>query len=172
MKVLTFTRVTGLRARRRARRRGPRPTAGRIACGTVVNAAGAWSQEVAALVGVALPNRPTRHEILVTEPLKPLLDPLVSVLVSGLYFSQSMRGEIVGGMGDPDASRRASTRARRLRFLARFARAGDRLRARLADVKVLRQWAGVRRHPRRQPDPRRAAGSGLPPPAASSATAS
>ena len=48
-----------------------------------------------------LPNEPHRHEILSTEPLKPFLGPLVSVLDSGLYFSQSMRGEIVGGMGDP-----------------------------------------------------------------------
>ena len=68
---------------------------------TVVVAAGAWSPEVATLAGVKLPNEPHRHEILSTEPLKPFLGPLVSVLDSGLYFSQSMRGEIVGGMGDP-----------------------------------------------------------------------
>ncbi len=74
---------------------------GRIGCDTVVIAAGAWSPEVAKLAGVKLPNEPHRHEILSTEPLKPFLTPLVSVLDSGLYFSQSMRGEIVGGMGDP-----------------------------------------------------------------------
>jgi glycine/D-amino acid oxidase-like deaminating enzyme len=68
---------------------------GRVACDAVVVAAGAWSKEVAALAGVALPNRPTRHEIHVTEPLKPWLGPLVSLLGSGLYFSQSLRGEVV-----------------------------------------------------------------------------
>ena len=139
-RVHTFTRVTGFDLS------GPRVTAvrtdrGRIACDLVVVAAGAWSKEVAALAGVALPNRPTRHEILVTEPLKPWLDPLVTVLGNGLYFSQSQRGELVGGMGDPrepEGVELGST----LRFLARFARAAVEVVPRLAGVKVVRQWAG------------------------------
>ena len=54
----------------------------------VINACGAWSPEVARMIGVELPNRPHRHEILSTEPLKPWLAPMVSLLSSGLYFSQ------------------------------------------------------------------------------------
>jgi sarcosine oxidase subunit beta len=69
-----------------------------VACDEVVLCAGAWSPEVAALLGVALPNKPHRHEICSTEPLKPWLGPLVADLTDGLYFSQSMRGEIVGGV--------------------------------------------------------------------------
>src|SRR3984957_18035352 len=42
----------------------------------VVNAAGAWSPRVAAMLGVQLPNRPQRHEICSSEPLKPWLKPL------------------------------------------------------------------------------------------------
>jgi sarcosine oxidase subunit beta len=139
-KVRTFTRVTGfdvadgLVAAVRTER-------GRVACDTVVVAAGAWSKEVAALAGVALPNRPTRHEILVTEPLKPWLGPLVSLLGSGLYFSQSLRGEIVGGMGDPDEPE-GVVQGSTLRFLARFARAATRVVPALSGVKVVRQWAG------------------------------
>jgi sarcosine oxidase subunit beta len=90
---------------------------------------------------VALPNRPTRHEILVTEPLKPWLDPLVSVLGNGLYFSQSQRGEIVGGMGDPEEPE-GVVQGSTLRFLARFARAATDCIPALAGVKVVRQWAG------------------------------
>jgi sarcosine oxidase subunit beta len=114
---------------------------GRVACELAVVAAGAWSREVAALAGVRLPNRPTRHEILVTEPLKPWLDPLVSVLGTGLYFSQSQRGELVGGMGDP-AEPEGLVQGSTLRFLARFARAAVATVPRLAGVKVTRQWAG------------------------------
>ena len=114
---------------------------GRVACEEVVVAAGAWSKEVAALAGVALPNRPTRHEILVTEPLKPWLGPLVSVLGSGLYFSQSLRGEVVGGMGDPKEPE-GVVQGSTLRFLARFARAATALVPALAGVQVVRQWAG------------------------------
>jgi sarcosine oxidase subunit beta len=138
--IRTFTRVTGFRSS------GPRLThvvtdRGEVACGAVVNAAGAWSKQVAALAGLATPNRPTRHEILVSEPLEPFLDPLVSLLGSGLYFSQSQRGELVGGMGDP-AEPEGIELGSTLRFLARFARAATRVVPRLGGVKVVRQWAG------------------------------
>ncbi len=138
--VRTFTRVTGFETSR-ARVVAVRTDRGRVACDTVVVAAGAWSRDVAALAGVALPNRPVRHEILVTEPLKAWLGPLVSVLGSGLYFSQSLRGELVGGMGDP-AEPEGVVMGSTLRFLARFARAATALVPALAGVKVVRQWAG------------------------------
>ncbi len=140
VRVETFTEVTGL-VRAGGRLQAVQTDRGPIACDTVVLAAGAWSPEVAKLAGVALPNQPHRHEILSTEPLKPFLGPLVSMLDSGLYFSQSMRGEIVGGMGDPlepAGLEQGST----LRFLARFARALTEQLPVLGKVKVLRQWAG------------------------------
>lgn len=46
---------------------------GRVAAPVVVNAAGPWSAEVAAALGSALPVRPRRGRILVTEPLPPLI---------------------------------------------------------------------------------------------------
>ena len=140
-RIATFTRVTGFDVA------GPRLAAvrtdrGRVACDTVVLACGAWSTEVAALAGVTLPNRPVRHEILATEPLKPWLGPLVAVLGSGLYLSQTQRGEIVGGIGDP-AEPSGTGQGSTLRFLARFARAATALVPRLAGVSVVRQWAGL-----------------------------
>ncbi|HKE50235.1 MAG TPA: FAD-binding oxidoreductase [Actinomycetes bacterium] len=44
-----------------------------VAAGVVVNAAGTWSGEVAALAGVDLPIQPRRGWILVTEPLPPMI---------------------------------------------------------------------------------------------------
>jgi sarcosine oxidase, subunit beta len=46
----------------------------RVAVGTVVNAAGAWSANIAALAGVDLPVRPTRRQIACTVPLTTLDD--------------------------------------------------------------------------------------------------
>jgi sarcosine oxidase subunit beta len=140
VQVETFTKVTGLETG------GGKVLAihtdrGTVRCKTVVNATGAWSPGIARLAGVELPNRPHRHEICSTEPLKPWLGPLVSVLGSGLYFSQSMRGEIVGGMGDPEEPptfEMGST----LRFLSRYAQAITTCIPSLRDVKVIRQWAG------------------------------
>src|SRR5262249_46072949 len=59
---------------------------GTLTAGRVVCAAGAWSPRVAALVGLELPTWPARHEIMSTEPLKPFLKPMISVLETGLYF--------------------------------------------------------------------------------------
>jgi sarcosine oxidase subunit beta len=117
---------------------------GTLTAARVVCAAGAWSPEVARLVGVALPDWPARHEILSTEPLKPFLKPMVSVLESGLYFSQSLRGEIVGGISLPEsqAADREIHLGSRLRFLEVMARALTEVMPVLGDVKVVRQWAG------------------------------
>lgn len=140
VRVETFTQVDALEV---ASGKVVKVKTGRgdISCEQVVLAAGAWSKGIAARVGVTLPNRPVRHEILSTEPLKPFLGPLVSVLDSGLYFSQSMRGELVGGMGDPEepAGLRMDSS---LRFLSRFARSFLASMPSLGSIKVLRQWAG------------------------------
>jgi sarcosine oxidase subunit beta len=120
---------------------GERGPVERIKTHRVVNAAGAWSPEIATKLGVALPNKPHRHEICSTEPLKPWLRPLVADLENGLYFSQSTRGEIVGGVGQknvPDGLDQTSS----FDFLGTYASALVRTCPVLADVKVLRQWAG------------------------------
>ena len=94
------------------------------------------------MVGVELPNHPHRHEICASEPLKPWLGPLVADLSNGLYFSQSTRGEIVGGIGNqavPEGDNQGSSN----RFLALYARAITRVIPRLGAVKILRQWAGL-----------------------------
>jgi sarcosine oxidase subunit beta len=116
---------------------------GTLRAARVVCAAGAWSPEVARLAGVALPDWPVRHEILSTEPLKPFLKPMVSVLESGLYFSQSLRGEIVGGISMPEAPGAHEIRlGSSLGFLQTMARAITEVMPVLSSVKVVRQWAG------------------------------
>jgi glycine/D-amino acid oxidase-like deaminating enzyme len=66
------TRVTGLLTEGE-RVVGVRTTAGTVAAGAVVNAAGPWSGELAALAGATLPVLPRRGVILVTQPLPPLI---------------------------------------------------------------------------------------------------
>lgn len=114
---------------------------GTITAERVINAAGAWSPQLAEMLGLSLPNHPHRHEIFSTEPLKPFLQPLVSALSSGLYFSQSMRGEIVAGISTPDSAHTINLDGRLL-FLQKIAAALVQLVPRFAQVKVVRQWAG------------------------------
>jgi sarcosine oxidase subunit beta len=114
---------------------------GAVKARRVINATGAWSPQLAKLIGVEVPTFPIRHEICSSEPLKPFLKPMVSELRSGLYCSQSMRGEIVGGVSVPG---HASTYAMgsTLEFLATYARRLVRLMPILGEIKILRQWAG------------------------------
>jgi len=140
VKIETFTRVEGFELGH-GKITKVITDRGDIACDTVVLAAGAWSPQIAKLAGVHLPNEPHRHEICSTEPLKPFLGPLVSVLDSGLYFSQSMRGEIVGGMGDPREPAGMNLGSTQ-RFLTRYAQALTEQLPQVGQLKVLRQWAG------------------------------
>ncbi len=140
IRVETFTEVQGFEQSGGLIRK-VKTDRGDVECDTVVLASGAWSPQVAAKAGVKLPNEPHRHEICSTEPLKPFLGPLVSELDSGLYFSQSMRGEIVGGMGDPREPAGLNMGST-MRFLSRYARALTEQLPKLGRIKVLRQWAG------------------------------
>ena len=133
--------ITGVHLRTLAKDRGTETGRAFVRTRKVVNACGAWSPSVAKLLGIDLPNHPHRHEICSTEPLKPWLRPLVADLTDGLYFSQSTRGEIVGGIGlakvPPGIDQRSS-----FGFLGLYAKSLVRACPVLGHVKVLRQWAG------------------------------
>lgn len=139
--VRTFTGATGF-AMKGSKIVGVETTRGRVECETVVNAAGCWSREVAAMAGVDLPNTPVRHEILVTEALKPFLDPMLVDLRNGLYCSQDMRGELVCGIGMP-GEKPGVNFASSFAFTKRVASALMDLLPAVGDVKVMRQWAGA-----------------------------
>lgn len=140
VEIATFTDVVGFHTRGK-KITGVVTDKGTIRTSRVVNAAGAWSPEVARLLDVHLPNRPHRHEICSTEPLKPWLQPLVADLSNGLYFSQSMRGEIVGGISNEDVPHGLDMGSSH-KFLAIYAKALTRTCPVLGSLKILRQWAG------------------------------
>src|SRR5690606_2747612 len=138
VKLYTYTAVLGIDAEPGGyvvhTARGP------VCARRVINAAGAGSGTIARMVGVELPTYPVRHEICSSEPLKPFLGPMVSELSSGLYGSQSMRGEIVGGVSLPP--RRTLSSGSTLEFLTTYASRLVKILPLLSGVKVLRQWAG------------------------------
>ena len=117
-------------------------SAGTVAAPVVVNAAGGWSGDFSRRAGLEVPNVATRHEILATEALKPFLDPMVVRPSDGLYFSQTMRGEIVGGLTVPHGTGTARGVPSSPRFLASMGRALVRLVPRLGALRVLRAWSG------------------------------
>jgi sarcosine oxidase subunit beta len=116
---------------------------GRIETRTVLNAAGGWSSRLNELAGVTAPNRPLRREILVTAPLRRTIEAAVTFYrpTEG-WFNQTLRGEIVMGVVDPDEPTGVEQRSS-WAFLRRTAAMMVRKAPALADVSVIRQWAGM-----------------------------
>jgi sarcosine oxidase subunit beta len=108
----------------------------------ILNAAGAYSKDIAAMLGIAVPTMPYRHEIAVTEPLKAFLNPMIISPKKGYYFSQSMRGEIVGGIGDAHEQSSYNTGSSS-DFLFRYAAALREVFPALGKARIMRQWAGL-----------------------------
>ncbi len=133
--------VTGVRIEG-GRVAGLATSAGPVDAPTVVNAAGGWSADVSRLAGLAVPNVASRHEILATEPLKPFLDPMVIRLSDGLYVSQTMRGEVVGGLSIPHPPGTRAGVPTSPAFLRAMSRSLVALVPALAPVGVLRAWSG------------------------------
>jgi sarcosine oxidase subunit beta len=107
----------------------------------LVNVAGAKTRDIAAQLGVEIPTRPFRHEIAVTEPLMSFLEPMVISPKKGFYFSQSMRGEVVGGIsGDDEPS--SFTTVSSPEFLFKYAAALREVFPGLGTARIIRQWAG------------------------------
>lgn len=140
-RLFTHTEVTGLDAHREGGFT-VHTSRGAMRARRVVNACGAWSPALARMVGVELPTHIVRHEICSSEPLKPFLKPMVSLLSSGLYCSQSMRGEIVGGITLPHEGPTTNSTGSSLAFAASYARELVGLMPVLGNIKILRQWAG------------------------------
>ena len=118
-----------------------RTNRGRVACGHAVQAVAGMSSVVAAMAGIRLPIRSFPLQAMVTQPLKPFLDPLVSSAQLHVYFSQSARGELVIG-GGSDPYELYSTRST-LDLKESLIAHGLELFPFIAEVKMLRQWAGI-----------------------------
>lgn len=96
-RIFTSTEVTGTCVEG-GRVTGVTTPQGNIATPAVVNAAGPWAGQVAALAGLDLPVVPVRRQIVVTAPLKGVPDdfPFVLDFSRSLYFHREGRGILTG----------------------------------------------------------------------------
>src|SRR5205823_12241286 len=82
---------------------GVRTPRGTIATGAVVDAAGAWARLVAGALGAPLPVVPTRHQLLITEPIAGVTPefPIARVIDANVYVRHERGGLMLGGY-EPD----------------------------------------------------------------------
>ncbi len=73
--------------------------AGTVHCRRIVNAAGAWSAEVAKLAGFDLPVQSAPQQMIVTEPAAPMVDHLLAHAHRHLTMKQAINGNLIIGGG-------------------------------------------------------------------------
>lgn len=153
-KVLTYQEVIGIERTATGAVAAVATAAGRIPCSHVVNAAGTWGGDVAALAGAPIPILPRRGFILVTEPVGQLVrhkvysaDYVANVasdtaeLQTSAVIEGTRAGPILIG-----ASRERVMFDRQVSFdvLGRLAAQAIRLFPVLAGVRVQRSYGGFR----------------------------
>ncbi len=118
--------------------------AGRIRAHRVVNAAGAWANELAALTRFQLPLRSEGLHLNVTEPREHVLVPMVQHIGRRLTLKQTANNTFIIGGGWPARSeprpRRYSTE---WESMAGNVAVAVRVMPLLADVRIVRTWSGV-----------------------------
>jgi len=139
---------------RRGRVHGLETPSGPVPCGRVLLAAGAWTAGLCEGVGVDLPLHPRRGEILVTEPMPPLLSsivlhaPYVSAKLdhadearATLVLEQTADGNVLVGSTRSFAGFDPRNTPEGIGAIASEA---ARLAPKLADLHVIRCFAGLR----------------------------
>ena len=113
----------------------------------VVNCAGAWAGQVAALAGIDILVKPDSHEAAVTEPVAHFLNPMIVDIrpapgSSNFYFYQHATGQIFFCL-TPSPNRWGFDTEETSEFLPAACDRLLRLMPRLAGVRVRRTWSGL-----------------------------
>lgn len=141
VEINKFTEVKGIRVKNNSII-GVETNKGFITTSKVVDAAGGWSQQIAKWVGVELPIYSERHEILVTEPVKPMLDPMLMSFSFNIYCQQTPEGSFIMGYG-PENEPPSYNMNSSWEFLETMSQKATFLLPSLKNIRIIRQWAGL-----------------------------
>ncbi len=148
--VYTYTTVAGIDVES-GKVKGVHTDKGYISTNVVVNAAGGYSGQIAEMVGVSLPLYSERHQILVTEPVMPILNPMVMSFSLNLYCQQVPHGGFImgqSGINEPKDLNISSS----WQFLDEMTTTIVKILPPLKNIRLLRQWSGLyNMSPDRQP---------------------
>ncbi|WP_350342578.1 FAD-binding oxidoreductase [Proteinivorax tanatarense] len=114
---------------------------GDISADLVINAAGPYSKGISKMAGIDIPVFSERHQILVTQSIKQIQDPMVISLKHGFYCQQTPHGSFIMGFGDPNELKGTDTTST-WNFLEEMAQKVLPVLPSLKNLKVVRQWAG------------------------------
>lgn len=120
---------------------------GTYAADVVINAAGAWANQVGKLTGLDLPVKPDSHESAITEAVARFLGPMVvdirpTVGSSNYYFYQHLTGQIVFCI-TPSPNIWGYNTNETSEFLPMVSRRMIEIMPRLSNIRVRRTWRGL-----------------------------
>ena len=138
--IIQNCEVTGIR-REGNRVTGVETTRGFIGAGKVGLAVAGHSGHVAAMAGLRLPIESHLLQAMVSEPIKPVLDTVVTSGAAHLYVSQSDKGELVFG-GDLDGFNSYAQRGN-LPQLEHVAASLIALFPSFSRLRLMRNWGGI-----------------------------
>ena len=141
VEIYTYTEALDIKVKG-GRIEGVETAGGVIKTDKVVNAAGGYSRVIGDMVGVDIPVKSERHEILVTEPVEPIQGPMVMSFSYNIYCQQTPDGSFIMGYGDPDEPESFNIKSN-WHFLEEMARKTTNLLPLLKNLRVVRQWAGL-----------------------------
>lgn len=117
----------------------------------VVNAAGGYSYEIGAMVGLDLPVYSENHEILATEPVEKFQGPMVMSFSKNIYCQQVPHGAFLMGRSDPHVEKGHQINSTPT-FLKEMSKTIMDLLPKIGKLRVVRSWGGsYNMSPDRQP---------------------
>lgn len=114
-----------------------------VRAGILINVAGAWGHEIAAMFGEPVPEELMTPNLCVTEPLPFVVEHNLGVVGGNVYIRQIARGNVIfgGGAGTGDAGR-VRARPSPLSTAGAIARAVEAVPA-LRGARLIRTWSGL-----------------------------
>jgi len=138
--IATYTEVTGLTVES-GHIHTVQTTKGDVTAQVVINCGGAYSAELAAMVGDELPIFPERHQIMITEPVAHVMNPMVMSFQRHYYVQQTPHGSVIMGYGDPSEPVSHNHNAS-WQYLELNAHVITQVLPAFRNLRVVRQWAG------------------------------
>ncbi len=115
---------------------------GYVKTNVVVNAAGGFSHEVGLMANVNIPTHSERHQILVTESVNHVLDPMVISFQNNYYVRQTKHGSFIMGQSDKNPAQ-GNDLGHTVEFLEEMAPKMIHDFPFMKHLHIVRQWSGA-----------------------------
>jgi len=141
VEIETYTTVTGF-VTKNGRIHTVQTSKGAVQANIVLNCTGGHAVILASMVGDELPIMPERHQILITEPVAHIMDPMVMSFHRRFYVQQTPHGSVIMGIGDP-AEKVSFDISSSWQFLEYSSHLITQTLPAFRNLRVVRQWAGL-----------------------------